>query len=383
MPWQEWTVEKRRREFVEFAQQTGVSMREVCHRFGISPKTGYKVLQRYREEGEAGLTDRSRRPHASPTTTAPDLVATICDLRRQYGWGGRKIHHYLQRQGGGGVPAPSTVTAILRREGLLTPDGPPVTGTFRRVERAASNDLWQMDFMGHRPLRQGRVHPLTILDDHSRYLLAVQALADERHVAVQEVLIGCFQRYGLPWTILTDNGPPWGTMGAPGWTQFHVWLLRLGITLWHGAPYHPQTQGKVERVHRTMSREVFGSQIFPDLRDTQAAFDAFRPVYNHDRPHDALANGVPHDRYRLSGRPYPEQLPEITYADDVTVRVVTAKGTIHYAGRRIQIGEAFQQLPVGLVATATDGVMQVRFAHHALGQVDLRPPRTEMCYLCP
>lgn len=386
MPWQECTVTDQREDFVALATQEGVNMCELCRRFGISPKTGYKLLHRYAQGGVAGLADRSRRPHTSPRQTPPEMVARICALRREHPWGGRKIHHRLIRDGVANVPAPSTITAILKREGLLVIDTRPVTGTFCRFERAAPNELWQMDFMGHKPLQHGgRVHPLTVVDDHSRYLLTLVAAGNEQQATVQPALITCFRQYGLPWAMLADNGPPWGTMDKAGWTQLEVWLLRLGITLVHGRPLHPQTQGKVERLHGTLATDVFGTQVFADLGCTQTAFDAFRVVYNHDRPHESLAYAVPADRYRMSARPYPETLPEITYADDAQVRVVGGNGTISFAGRRIQIGEAFRGLPVGVVATATDGVYRVQFGQQALGQLDLRQLRKgpSRCYLCP
>lgn len=375
-----------RRAFVALATQAGVNRRELCRRFGISPKTGYAVLRRVAAEGDAGLVDRSRRPQTSPTRTAPEVVAQIRALRQAHPtWGGRKLHHRLRQLDGDPVPAPSTITAILRREGLLPAGERPPTGTFRRFEAPAPNTWWQMDFMGHRPLHQGRVHPLTILDDHSRYLLALQAAGNERLATVQTSLIACFRQYGLPWAILTDNGPPWGTKGTADWTHCAVWLLRLGIDLWHGAPYHPQTQGKVERLHRTIAADVFGGQVFPDLARTQTAFTTFRTVYNHDRPHHALDQAVPATRYRMSERAYPETLPEITYADDAQVRIVGYNGTISFAGRRIQVGEAFRGLPVAVIPTATDGRYRVQFCHQEIGQVDLRhlAKGESRCYLCP
>lgn len=386
MPWQECTVIDQRQDFVALATQEGVNRRELCRRFGISPKTGYKLLHRVAEEGTAGLTDRSRRPQYSPTQTPPAVVEAICALRRKRGWGGRKIHHRLIRDGVANVPVPSTITAILNREGLLTTGERSVTGTFCRFERATPNELWQMDFMGHKPLQHGgRVHPLTVLDDHSRYLLTLVAADNERQATVQPVLITCFRQYGLPWAMLADNGPPWGTMDKPGWTQLEVWLLRLGIALRHGRPLHPQTQGKVERLHGTLATDVFGTQVVADLDRAQTAFDAFRQVYNHDRPHESLDYAVPSDRYRLSERPYPETLPEISYADDAEVRRVNSSGAIRVGRRCVHIGEAFRGLPVGVVATATDGVYRVQFCQQLLGHLDLRTlaPDASRCYLCP
>ncbi len=392
MPWQEWTVMESRREFVMLATQDGANTRALCRRFGISPKTGYKWLDRYAAEGEAGLADRPRRPHTSPQATLPPVVDLIGDVRRAHpSWGGRKIHHALRRHHCPGVPAPSTITRILA-DTAVQRDTPERTAT-GRFERAAPNDLWQLDFMGHRPLRQGRVHPLTLIDDHSRYLLTLTATDREDFATVQGILIACFRQWGLPWEILSDNGSPWGheqtrhnrQIHARAWTRFDVWLLRLGITVIHGRPAHPQTQGKVERLHGTIATDVFGTQVFADLATAQAAFDGFRSTYNHDRPHEALDYAVPADRYASSTRSYPETLPELRYADDAQIRVVAHTGAISFQGHRIQIGKAFGGHRIGIIPTAVDGQFRVLFAHQAIAQIDLRAfdctaPR---CYPCP
>lgn len=164
-------------------------------------------------------------------------------------------------------------------------------------------------------------------------------------------LIACYRRHRLPWAILADNDPSWGIKGTADWTQLGVWLLRLGIELWHGAPYHPQAQGKVERIHRTIAADVFGGQIFPDMEQTQSAFTAFRHAYNHYRPHAALDHALPATRYRMNERPYPVTV----YADDAQIRIIGYNGMISFRGRRIQTGEAFREVPVAITATAVDG----------------------------
>jgi transposase InsO family protein len=377
-----------RREFVMVATQEGTNIRALCRRFGISPKTGYKWLKRYAADGVAGLADRSRRPHTSPRRTPAEMVARVCAMRRdprRRTWGGRKIHHALVRDAVEGVPAPSTITRILGEADLLRAD-PDRTAT-TRFERAAPNDLWQLDFMGHRPLRRGRVHPLTLLDDHSRYLLTLTATDREELATVQGILTACFRQWGLPWEMLTDNGSPWGheQQRTRAWTRFEVWLLRLGVTVRHGRPAHPQTQGKVERLHGTIATDVFGTRVFADLAAAQTAFDAFRACYNHDRPHEALAWAVPAERYAPSPRGFPETLPALAYADDAQVRVVAHNGAISFHGHRLQIGKAFGGQRVGIVPTAVDGQFRVLFAHQPIAMDDLRShdrpaPR---CYPCP
>lgn len=293
MPFQECSRMSQREEFCRLALSPEVNLSELCRRFGVGRRTGYKWLERYRERGPEGLMDRSRRPHASPGQTAEAMEAQVLAVREAHpAWGGRKIRRVLEREGLM-PPAASTITTILRRHGRL--DGPRA-GERRdwvRFEQAAPNDLWQMDFKGHFALETGRCHALTVLDDHSRYALGLEACGDETTETVQGRLTQLFRRYGLPWRMLTDNGPPWGTGGPAQYTVLTVWLLDLGVTVSHGRPYHPQTQGKDERFHRTLAAEVLDGCRFRDLAQVQAAFDAWREVYNVHRPHQAIKLETP------------------------------------------------------------------------------------------
>jgi transposase InsO family protein len=375
MPWQEATTMSLRQEFVTLASAEGANVRALCRRYGISPKTGYKWLGRAREAGVAGLVERSRRPQVSPRRTAAEVEARVLAVRDAHPhWGGRKLRQRLLDLGPGqDVPSPSTITAVLRRHGRL-PAVPPIQHAWQRFEHETPNALWQLDFMGHRPLSAGRVHPLTLVDDHSRFALALVACPHEQRATVQAQLTACFERYGLPERILTDNAPPWGASGAGGLTALEVWLLRLGIAVSHGRPYHPQTQGKIERFHRTVGAEVFGSRRFPDLLTCQRAFDRFRATYNLERPHAALALAVPASRYTVSSRAYPRTLPPIEYAPDDTIRRVNAHGVISFHDQRHFVGRGLAGLPVALRPTATTGRFSLHFVHHPLGFLDLRSP---------
>jgi transposase InsO family protein len=375
MPWQEQTVEGQRRDFVALAQQEGANRRALCRQFGISAKTGYKLLRRA-QDGEVELRDHARRPHTSPTQTAPVIEAQVIALRQEHpAWGGRKIHHWLHRDGCPTVPAPSTITDILRRHGLLT-----ATDThprrWQRFEHPAPNDLWQLDFMGHVAMESARLHPLTLLDDHSRYALGLFACANQQLTVVQTHLTACFQRFGLPAALLTDNGPPWGSSGNGGITAFEAWVLRLGIRVVHGRAYHPQTQGKVERLHRTIAAEVTRFRPLPDLATAQHAFDRFRTCYNHERPHEALDYAVPASRYQSSPRPFPTTLPEIVYGPDDTVRRVRDQGAISFGNRSVFISRGLIGLPVAVRTTVTDGLFQVVFCAQQVATIDLRHPDT-------
>jgi transposase InsO family protein len=388
MSWQEVTVVSLRAEFVALAHQEGANVRALCRRFGISPPTAYKWLRRYRQAGAAGLVDRSRRPRRSPTRTPPDVEAAVLSLRDAHpAWGGRKLavrlaksdreHDQLQ------VPPPSTITEILRRHGRLQPSAPPQPPhAWQRFERPVPNQLWQMDFKGHVPLGQGsgRVHPLTILDDHSRFAIGLAACANERATTVQQRLTECFRRYGLPDRMLMDNGSPWGaSVSHPfTYTTLTMWLLRLGIRLSHGRAAHPQTQGKDERFHRTLKAEVLQGPPFVSLAHAQRAFDAWRDVYNLERPHEACGLQPPIERYRPSERAYPEQLPPIEYAPDDQPRRVGKDGALSFHGHDYQVGLAFRGQTVAVRPTAVDGVFEVYFVRQRLRCIDLRDVSPEL-----
>src|SRR5665213_2004549 len=211
MPFKECSLVSQREEFCRLALGPGAHVRNLCGRFGISPTTGYKWLGQYRALGAAGLADRSRRPLTSPGQTAPALEAQVMGVRLEHcAWGGRKIRQVLRNQGLAKPPSASTITQILRRHGVLDGPGAGERRDWVRFEHAAPNDLWQMDFKGWFDLNRGRCHPLTVLDDHSRYALEIGACGDETGETVRARLAAVFRRYGLPQRILSDNGPPWG-----------------------------------------------------------------------------------------------------------------------------------------------------------------------------
>ena len=240
-----------------------------------------------------------------------------------------------------------------------------------RFEHAVPNDLWQMDFMGHRALDADRVHPLTLLDDHSRFALTVTACANERQTTVKARLTTVFRHYGVPRSILSDNGSPWGLAGRGGLTSLEAWLLQLGVEPWHGRAAHPQTQGKVERFHGTIAAEVFAQRQFPDLAAAQTAFDRLRAIDNHDRPHEALAYAVPASRYRPSPRPFPETMPQITYGPEDAVRIVTVHGSIQWQRHRYFVGRGLVGHPVAVRPMPEDGRWEVYFCQRQVATIDL------------
>jgi len=375
MSWDIKDIFARRQEFVTLAQLGGASMLALCRRFGISRKTGYKWLARFAAGGMDALRDQPRSAARRSNQTSARMEARVLALRRkQPTWGPRKLQRRLADLGGSALPALSTFGRILDRAGCIAPASSAQHGPMQRFCRAEPNQLWQMDFKGHFALqRAGRCHPLTVLDDCSRYLVGLQACADEQTETVMARLQRIFSVYGLPECILCDNGPPWAGCG-PEPTQLTVWLLRLGVRMIHGRPFHPQTQGKDERFHRTLKADLLNRHDWRDLAQAQRRFNAYRRLYNHDRPHEALALAVPATRYRCSARALPARLPTAEYESGALVRPVKSKGEIMFRNRTYYVGAAFAGLRVALRPTATDGVFRLCYAAFSLGLVDTTLP---------
>jgi transposase InsO family protein len=361
-----------RYEFVLLAGHAGLAFKELCRRFGISRKTGYKWRQRFRAGGASALGDRSRRPQGSPACTPAKVAEEVITLRcANPAWGGRKLRRRLQDLGHRSVPSASTCTEILRRADLLS--SPVARGPLQRFERAAANELWQMDHKGDFATQRGpRCYPLTVIDDHSRFNLVLAASGNQRTNTVRDALQVAFEQYGLPEAILCDNGPPWGNLAeGTGHTALSVWLLQLGVRVRHGRPFHPQTQGKDERFHRTLNHELLSRHTWRDLQHCAAEFRPYRHRYNFERPHDSLSGDTPGKRYRPSVRPLPSQLPQLDYPN-MEVRVVRPTGVITFRGHSWMIGRAFAALPIGLrPSPQADGQWEVFFSFFQLGYLDL------------
>jgi transposase InsO family protein len=374
MPWKETTTMSERSEFIEQAKAEGANVSALCREYGISRKTGYKWLSRERAGGCAGLVDQSRRPKHSPEQTGVEMEAQVLKVREDHpAWGGRKIRRVLQNQGTGGVPAASTITAILGRNQHIDRVASLQHQPMQRFERERPNELWQMDFKGYFALPVGGYcHPLTVIDDHSRFLVGLQACPNETAVTVQEHLTLIFRQFGLPEQMLMDNGSPWGDDWVTHHTIFTAWLLRLEIGVSHGRPYHPQTQGKDERLNRTLKDEVIRRQALASLLECQAAFDQWWHIYNYDRPHDALDLDTPAAHYEKSPRPFPEVLPPVTYPQDDVIRKVDQSGKIYFHNRSFRVGKAFRYQAVALRPAQEDGKWEVFFCKHKVAQINLR-----------
>ena len=364
MPWRALTVNQQRQEFLALAQKPSRNLSELCRRFGISRKTAYKWLARDTTE------DQSRRPKNSPKRSNATLEAQVLAVRDAHpAWGGRKIAHVLMRDQQLAI-APSTVTSILHRHNRISPQASEAATPWQRFEHPWPNALWQMDFKGHFGLTDNsRCHPLTVLDDHSRYNIILQALPNERREGVQEALSRAFEQFGLPERINTDNGAPWGNSGQGGLTALEVWLIRLGIRLSHSRPHHPQTNGKEERFHRSLKAEVIDRHSFCDMTQVQQQFDRWRYCYNHERPHEALGLATPAKRYRISPRAMPRELPPIEYPDGDVVRKVQQGGWISLHNVEIRTSTALTGQPVGCRPVADcDGAFGLYFCHQKIGE---------------
>jgi len=349
---------------------------ELCARYGISRKTGYKWLARFEEAGRAVLQDRSRASHACPHRIAEDVAALICAARRQHpSWGPGKLVDWLRpRHPGVALPAISTAGDLLARRGLVSkrrrrrryqhPGVVPATTT-------QANDLWTADFKGHFRTRDGiYCYPLTVADLHTRYLLACHGLLSTKGQGVRPVFEQLFREYGVPRAIRTDNGVPFATIGLHGLSQLNVWWLRLGIQHQRILPAHPQQNGAHERMHKTLK----GEAIRPPrstLATQQRAFTAFRRLYNEERPHAALHGRTPASLYRASPRAYPGTLPPVEYPGHFIVKRVTNAGTIRFKTRLLFLATALTHHPVGLEEVA-DGIWSLHFCHVLLGRIDER-----------
>lgn len=375
MPWAEVTVMSQRQEFVKFAEASEGNFAELCRRFQVSRKTGYKWIRRYQAGGLRALADQPRTPTHSPGRTHPVVEQAVVQLREQHpAWGGRKLRRRLEDLGWQALPAASTITSILRRHGCLDPEQGRKHKPWQRFEALAPNDLWQMDFKGHFAADRGRCHPLTVLDDHSRFALALRACADHQTLTVREQLTQVLRCYGLPRRMLVDNGSPWGCDQAHPYTPLTLWLIRQGIVVTHSGSYHPQTLGKDERFHRSLKAEVAQYCVGLSLARCQRRFDAWREVYNFHRPHQALDMQVPVRRYAPSPRPYCDSPAPIEYGPEDQVRRVQDGGWFSYRGKSYRVCKAFHGERIALRPSRTDGSLDAFYCNQKIAQIELNQP---------
>lgn len=353
MPWEETGPMKERVKFILEVEEGIFRFSESCQRYGVSRKTGYKWLRRWKEEGLEGLQDRSRRPHGCPHKTTPWMEDLIVELRQKHeDWGPVTLHERLQRKDPSlRWPAPSTIGQILLRREVYRPRkrrhrGQPV---FARgsLQSKTPNEVFTADFKGQfRTGNGGYCYPLTIQDHCARYSLCCQGLESTRQAGVRKQFERVFREYGLPDMILTDNGVPFASHGLRRLSQLSVWWIRLGILPCLIQPGHPEQNGRHERFHRTL-KQATALPPQANLEAQQKAFDQFRQEYNHDRPHQSLGGKTPAEVYRPSSRPYPEKLPGLEYPGHFQVRRVSSSGFIKLHAKRVFLSLALGGQQVG------------------------------------
>lgn len=371
MPWGDKTVENLREDFVNEVKRGYQTKSGLCAKYGISRVTGDKWLKRF-EKGE-GLSNHSRAPFKTPLKTETMTEAKIIQVRQAHPvWGARKIIRYLQDAGVTGLPSPSTVCDILKRNGLVTKEASQAATPYRRFERERPNELWQADFKGYILMENGcRCHPLTVLDDHSRYSLCVDAKDNERYDGVVLSFKRLFEEYGLPDSLLCDNGNPWGTSQSVGYTRFEVWLMQHDVLTIHGRPGHPQTQGKEERFHRTLKAEALKNVTITDLAHAQDAFDCFRRCYNSIRPHGALNLDTPSSRYAPSQRRMNDVVRDFDYPHNYKVLKVKSSGYITLRSQGYFLSEAFSGLVIAMRESSLAGCVNLYYRNFRIARINI------------
>jgi transposase InsO family protein len=374
MPWKESSVMDERLRFVAKLLE-GEAMCDVCREFGISRKTGYKIFNRYKEQGLEALSDRSRRPVRYANQLPPQLESLIVALKREKPhWGARKIRELLVRRLDQDIriPAKSTIHAVLHRHGLVKSIGRPrhrATGTTLSAG-SSPNDLWCADFKGEFKLGNAQYcYPLTVTDHASRYLLLCEALESTREDSAIAAFEQLFHERGLPQAIRSDNGVPFASPNALfNLSKLSVWWLRLGIRIERIQPGCPQQNGRHERMHLTLKKEATRPPGMNSLQQ-QARFDAFVYEFNTERPHEALHMKTPAEVYRASAVPY-DGLPELTYPLHDRDVLVTACGRICMYRKKVNISTVLAGQKLG-IKEVDEGIWIVSFMHYDLGFIDL------------
>jgi putative transposase len=371
-----------RTEFIKDWLRRDHSVAELCELYGISRKTGYKLISRFSSEGIKGLEDMSRRPHSHPATTNESICELICAMRAKHPREGavtlleRLRRKYPELK----LPAPSTAHEVLRRAGLVgtrhkrRKASPTAAGNLSVPE--SSNHVLSIDFKGDFCLGNGqRCFPLTITDNYSRFLLRCVGMENHSrgYEKVRAVMEACFAEHGLPAVIRSDNGAPFASTGMNGWSRLSVWWMRLGIVPERIEPGKPQQNGRHERMHRTLKSQVCKPAAY-DMRAQQDRFDAFRQDYNFERPHHGINLRTPAELYVPSRRQMPLRINPVEYPQSMLVRKVHDGGRIKLDGQKIRIGMALEDEYIGLQFEDDDRTVSVYFGELLIGTIDLLQP---------
>lgn len=367
MPWNQVNVDEQRMQLVMRAVSRKESMTSLCREFGISRPTGYLWRGRYERSGSfTALREQSRRPRHSPTRTAADQEERVVALRQETGWGAKKLHLVLRDEQAVRVPV-RTIHRILERRGLLSEDRHAPAP--QRFERSQPNELWQMDSKGHYPQPERVCHPLSILDDHSRYLVGLYALPALTIAHAWPCLLQTFRTYGVPQDMLMDRGALWWSE-SNGWslTWLSVQLIEQGIGLHYGRIRHPQTQGKVERFHRTLGGEVRHRGLPQNWAEWPGLLARVQGDYNQRRPHEALGGRRPQECYQPSPRSYREQPRAWEYPQGSEMKRLNSQGMLEDQGKRWFVCQALAGQRVRV--ERLEGKLLVSYRHMYIREID-------------
>lgn len=365
-----------RLKFIVAMQGELYKFSELCDRYGISRKTGYKWARRYAEEGLDGLKERSRAPLHIPHRMSPEAASAIIQAKKLHpSWGPKKLLPWIgKRDSNLNLPSVTAAGNLLAQEGL-------VVKSRRRIRRkhpgrpisvpTGANDIWAADFKGDFRMGDSRkCFPLTVTDLHSRYIIGCKALLSTRGRGVKSTFKKFFRQYGLPLTIRTDNGNPFVSSGIHGLSRLNVWWMKLGIVHERIEPGRPDQNGCHERMHRTLKAETTRPPE-KNSKKQQTRFDRFREEFNNERPHEALNQETPVEHWQSSPRPYREKASPPEYPGYFSVRLVSNVGTLRFKHKRLFISEALEHEHVGL-EEIDDGIWSVYFYDTLLGKFDER-----------
>lgn len=381
MPWNETTPMDQRTQFVADYLRNRFTMSELCIRYSVSRKTGYKWIDRYLRYGPVGLEPRSRRPNSHPREIEAKVVNALLQMRHKHPkWGAKKLLvKVAERRPEWTMPACSTVCDILSRNGLVTHR--PRRRAIGHPGKPGSviaqpNEVWSADFKGQFKTRDGQYcYPLTVSDHYSRYLLCCQSLDSTAVEGSKRVFTRVFKEYGLPWRIRSDNGVPFATSTLGRLSKLSAWWVRLGVLPDLIEPGKPQQNGRHERMHRTLKDETT-KPAAANSRTQQRKFNAFQREYNEDRPHEALDMNTPAQLYHASAREMPNKLPELEYPDRFEVRYVSANGGMRWDKQWVNVTSALIGEYIGLEEVG-DGLWDVYFGVLKIGRLHERHMRIE------
>ena len=335
MPWECKTVEEQRREFAEAAKETK-NFSALCREFGITRKTGYKWVERYKEN--ADLSDKSRKPFTVTNRTPIETEERIVVLRAENpGWGAKKLKEVLERQGHE-IPCVKTVNNILNRYGCISAEESRKHQAFTRFEKEHCNEMWQTDFKGEfRMADNNYCYPLNIFDDHSRFVIKIAPALSTANKVIP-AFRSAFCEYGMPNSVLSDNGAQFAGF-RQGYTRFEKWLMNHDVLPIHGRIKHPQTQGKIERFHRTMQEELLKHTVMENIDDANNKFQLWREKYNNIRPHEALGMKCPAEVYIPSNRAYSDEVSPYEYGGQFHVIKVNSWGYARFDKWQVYLSE--------------------------------------------